>query len=99
MPAEKCQICGNKDRSSLAAFPIVPPDIAAQTGKKARTVDLCLDCRRELQRWFLSKIAQTAYDVMAQEFRPKTPQRLAAEYDTAYQWFVKLKPGLQARVG
>ncbi len=96
MSGGKCAICGIEEREQVSEFSIIPEEISEQVDLKERTVSLCRNCRYEMQRWFLSKIAQTAYDEMAKEFRPKSAQRLASEYETAYRWFVKIKTGADA---
>ena len=94
-----CEICGTEEPSTLSEFPIVPDDVSSQTGLKSKKVNLCDDCRLELNRWFLSKIAQTSYDPMAKQFRPKSAERLASEYETAYNWFVRSKKAVDATAG
>lgn len=88
----KCAICGFSEADSLKMYSIVPEEIAGEAGlERVPKVKVCPKCWRELEKWFSAKIADTAYDSMAKQFLPKSPQDLAREYQVSYKWFVRNK--------
>ncbi len=97
MPGGKCAVCGLSGSGALTEHPIIPEEIAGEAGlKRTPKVKACPNCRRELEKWFSAKIADTVYDSMAKQFVTKSPRELAREYETSYEWFVRNR-GAQLR--
>ena len=92
-----CELCGQEARpDTLENHPIVPGEIIEQAGVQGPgTVKLCVNCRRELDRWYSKKVSSMTYDESRRGFREKTPPEMVREYETAYRLFARYKQGLK----
>ena len=89
MEKKACELCGCEVGSrAMEKHYIVPSEVSEQAGvDKSRIIRLCFNCQRELNRWYSAKIADMTYDTKTKQFRTKSPQEMAKEYEIAYQWF------------
>lgn len=92
MKKDWCEVCGNLMPGLVSETDIVPRDICRQAGiGDPKTVRLCERCRRELGKWYSSRVADTTFDASSKRFRSKTPAEMVQEYAMAYQWFSRVK--------
>ena len=90
-----CDICGNESGpGATEKQPVVPVEISEQAGiARPKTVRLCSNCRQELHRWYLVKVADMAYDTKIKRFRAKSSLEMVKEYEDAYRMFAEYKRG------
>ena len=97
MSGGKCAICGISGSGSIKEYPVIPENIVEEAGLKGTPkVKVCPGCWRELEKWFASRVADTAFDTNRKQFLPKPPRDLAREYEVSYEWFVRNR-GAQLR--
>lgn len=93
MGNEICEIC--QYRSQLGAvgrYNVIPKELTQQAGMtETPTMRMCYNCRRELDTWYLSKVAKMVYDIKTQRFRDRTAREMVEEYQDVFNSFVDYK--------
>ncbi|MFC1919030.1 hypothetical protein ACFLWW_03570 [Chloroflexota bacterium] len=99
MRNKTCELCGHEAApGAIEKHNIVPAEILEQAGiQRTKIVRLCSNCRLELNRWNLTRIADMTYDTKVKQFRAKPPQEMVKEYEVAYRLFAKYKKGQRPR--
>ena len=89
MELVKCDACGHKQETELTVIhKIVPDDIATRSGlSDSPTVTLCMYCFNEIRDWYRGRVSILTYDSGQQRFRPKAPNEIRKEYQTALSRF------------
>ena len=93
MREEICEICGY--RSQLGAIEkqhTIPCKITEDAGMaESQMINMCLNCRFELDKWYSAEIAKMVYDAKMQQFRYKTSVEMVHEYQSTFNGFVTYK--------
>jgi len=93
MKKKTCELCGCEVESgTMGKHYIVPSEVSEKLSEhKSRVIRLCFNCQRELNGWYSARVADMTYDTKTKQFRAKSPQEMAIEYEIAYQWFSRYK--------
>lgn len=93
MVEEICEVCGY--RSPLGAiekYHTIPIQITEAAGMpESRSLKMCCNCQKELDTWYLAKVAKMVYDDTMQRYRYRDPAEMAKEYQSAFNGFVTFK--------
>ncbi len=98
MVTKACELCRHEvEPGVIEKHYIVPREVREQAGiQEEGIVRLCPHCSQELDRWNLTKVSDSTYDITTKRFRDKTPREIAKEYEFAYKLFAQYKKGLNS---
>jgi hypothetical protein len=92
MKKDRCEFCGVIAPGQVSETDIVPRDICRQAGiDNPEAVRLCGQCRLDLGKWYSSKVSDTLFDPTLKRFRSRTPAEMVKEYESACQWFFRIR--------
>ncbi len=93
MGRESCELCGYPGEPRLMdKYHTIPVEVTERAGvPESRTIRLCQNCHRELNKWYSTRVADTGFDTNLNRFRPKTPLETVREYEFAFNIFAKYK--------
>jgi hypothetical protein len=93
MLGDTCDICGRKIEPETRTLHRIVPKSTIQGAElpDPGIVPLCLDCGNGLHSWYRDRVSDSTYDKRIKHFRPKSPDEMVKEYETAYQAYVKYK--------
>ena len=91
MRKDICDLCGREIGPGAGVIHnVVPREVTEQAGMpNSETAKLCINCRSEVEAWYLQRIPSTTYDWRIKRFRPKSPAEMVKEYEVAYIAFAK----------
>ena len=98
MVTKACELCGHEvELGVIEKRYIVPGEVREQADiQEGEIVRLCPNCSHELDRWNLTKVLDSTYDITTKRFRDKSPREIAKEYEFAYKLFAQYKKGLKS---
>ena len=93
MEKKTCEVCGYESEiGALEKHRVVPTQFTEQADMpESRIARLCSHCHQELHKWYLTKVADMAYDTEAKRFINKSPLEMIREYEASFNSFVRYK--------
>jgi hypothetical protein len=88
-----CEVCGYISLlGAIEKYHTIPVQITKAAGMpESPLIKICLNCHKELDTWYLAKVAEMVYDDKMQRYRYRDPAEMVKEYQSAFNGFINFK--------